>query len=245
MGGDDEDDRDDGRGIEREYSRRRKMSRGKFAGLCIVEGNFALQMARPDSIPGRYRLLAVALMAMLVVWAILTVRRGRTTVGADGVATRGAFRVRRWAWHDIYDLRVETNPGQRSSDVKSLTFLYDNDGRRAHLRQLDDWQLPDVWGEVADLHTAAARHRGMTWERRPGVEVRIRERAVYRKARERAAVGAILVFLAAIGYLVWAVSVDDGHRLLAFLLLPGAPLAAYALLVTFFRLRSSRTPAHA
>ncbi|MGW0837024.1 PH domain-containing protein [Streptomyces prunicolor] len=250
MGGDDEDERDeddhdDERGIEREYSRRRKMSRGRFVALCIVQGNFALQMARPDSIPGRYRLLAVALMALLGVWALLAVRRGRTTVGADGVSTRGAFRVRRWAWHDIYDLRVETDPRRRSTDVKSLTYLYENDGRRAHLPHLDDWQLPDVWAEVADLHTAAARHRGMTWERRPATEVRIRERAAHRKARERAAVGAMLVLFTAIGYLVWTVTVDDGHRLLAFFLLPGAPLTAYALLVTFFRLRSSRTPAHA
>ena len=238
MGGDDADERDDERGIEREYSRRRKMSRGRFVALCILQGNFALHMARPDSIPGRYRLLAVALMALLGVWAILTARRGRTTVGADGVSTRGAFRVRRWAWHDIYDLRVETNPGQRSADVKSLTYLYDNGGRRARLPHLDDWQLPDLWAEVADLHTASARHRGMTWERRPAVEVRIRERAAHRKAQERAITGALIVFFAAIGYVVWETTTDgDPHP---FLLLFCAPLAAYALLAPLFRRRYIR-----
>ncbi|MFJ9376006.1 PH domain-containing protein [Streptomyces sp. NPDC101455] len=242
MGGDDEDERDDGRGIEREYSRRRKISRGRFVALCIVEGNFALQMARPDNtIPARYKLLAVALMALLSVWAILTVRRGRTTVGTDGVSARGAFRVRRWAWHDIYDLRVETNPGQRSADIKLFTYLYENDGRRARLPHLDDWQLPDLWAEVAGLHTAAARHRGMIWERRPGVEVRIRERAEHRKAQLRAATGAMIVFVAAFVYLMWEIFTDaDPHP---FLLLLCVPLAAYALLAILFRRRCTR--AHA
>ncbi|WP_416962637.1 PH domain-containing protein [Streptomyces sp. Agncl-13] len=244
MGGDDEDDRDDERGIEREYSRRRKMSRGRFAGLCIVEANFALQMARPDSIPGRYRLLAVALMVMLGVWAFLAVRRGLTSVGADGIAVRGAFRVRKRDWHDIYDLRVERR-NTKNADARLLTWLYDNDGRRLPLTNVDDWQLPDVRAEVEELRTAAAQHRGMAWELRPEVEDRIGLRAVRRKAQERAAVGAMLVFFAAIGYLVWEVSADGGHRLFAFLLLLWAPLAAYALLVTLFRLRSSRSPAHA
>jgi hypothetical protein len=246
MGGDYEDYRDDVRGVEREYGRRRKMSRGRFVGLCVVEGNFVLQMARPDSIPGRYRLLAVALMALLCVWAVLTVRRGRTTVGVDGVATRGAFRVRRWAWHDIYDLRVETRPGQRGADAKSLTFLYDNDGRRALLPHLDDWQLPDLWAEVADLHTAAARHRGMTWEPRPAVEVRIRERAAYRKAQERGISGALIVFFAAVTYLLWETAVDNGpHPFLFLLLLIGAPLATYGLLTLLFRRRYTRALGHA
>ncbi|MFD4558545.1 PH domain-containing protein [Streptomyces sp. NPDC058469] len=243
MGGDGEDDRDDGRGVEREYSRQRKASRRRLVGLWIVQGNFVLQMARPDSVPARYRLLAVVLMAMLGVWAILAVRRGRTTVGADGVTTRGAFRVRRWAWHDIYDLRVEANPGQRSADPRSLTYLYDNDGRRARLPYVDDWQLPDLWAEVADLHTANARHRGMTWERRPAVEVRIRERAAQRKARLRAVPGTVIVFFAAFAYLLWEVFTDaDPHP---FLLLLCVPLTAYALLAAFFHWRSTRAPAHA
>ncbi|WP_405841441.1 PH domain-containing protein [Streptomyces sp. NBC_01518] len=243
MGGDDEDDRDDGRGFEREYRRRRKMARGRFVGLCVLQGNFVLQMARPDSLPARQKLVAVALMAMVYVWAILTVRRGRTIVGADGVTTRGAFRVRRWAWHDIYDLRVETNPGQRSADIKSFTYLYDNDGRRARLPHLDDWQFPDLWAEVADLHTAAARHRGMTWERRPAVEVRIRERAAYRKAQARAFTGTVIVFFAALAYLLWEVFTDaDPHP---FLLLLCVPLATYALLAVLFRWRCTRALAPA
>ncbi|MFI6546172.1 hypothetical protein ACIBO9_23280 [Streptomyces prunicolor] len=95
------------------------------------------------------------------------------------------------------------------------------------------------------MRTTTAQHRGMAWELRPEVEDLIGLRTVRRKARERAAVGALLVLFTAIGYLVWTVSAHDGHRLFAALLLLWAPLATYALLVTLFRLCSSRTPAHA
>lgn len=231
-------------GFEREYRRRRKASRGRIVALWIVMGNCVLQLSRPDGIPVPYKLLGLALIAVLSVWAFLALRRGLTSVGADGIAVRGAFRVRkRAAWHDIYDLRVEPR-NNKNADARLCTWLYDNDGRRLLLPNVDDWQLPDLRAEVEELRTAAAQHRGMAWELRPEVEDRIGLRAVRRKARERAGVGAMLVFFAAIVYLAWTVVVDDGHRLFAVLLLLWAPLAVYALLVTFFRLRASRTPAH-
>jgi hypothetical protein len=242
MGGD-IGDRGDGRGVEREYRRGRKASRGRIVALWIVMGNCVLQLSRPDGIPLPYKLLGLALIALLSVWGFLAVRRGLTSVGADGIAVRGAFRVRKRAWHDIYDLRVEPR-NNKNADAHLSTWLYDNDGRRLLLPNVDDWQLPDVRAEVEELRTSAAQHRGMAWELRPEVEDRIGLRAVHRKAREPAVTGALLVFFAAIGYVAWTVSVDDSHRLFAVLLLLWAPLTAYALLVTLFRLRSSRTPAH-
>lgn len=230
-------------GFEREYRRRRKASRGRIVALSIVMGNCALQMIRPDGIPLPYKLLESALLALLSVWAFLALRRGLTSVGADGITVRGAFRVRKRAWHDIYDLRVERR-NNKNVDARLATWLYGNDGRRLLLPNVDDWQLPDLRAEIDELRTAAAQHRGMAWELRPEVEDRIGLRAVRRKAQERAVVGALLVFFAAIGYLVWTVSVDDGHRLFAVLLLLWAPLAAYVLLVELFRLCPSRTPAH-
>ncbi|MCX5235376.1 hypothetical protein [Streptomyces prunicolor] len=231
-------------GVEREYRRRRKASRGRVVALWIVMGNCVLQTILHNGIPVPYRLLMPALIAVLSVWAFLAARRGLTSVGADGITVRGAFLVRRRAWHDIYDLRVE-RLNNKNADARLWTWLYGNDGRRLRLPNVDDWQLPDIRAEIDTLRTTAAQHRGMAWELRPEVEDLIGLRAVRRKARERAAVGALLVLFTAIGYLVWTVSVDDGHRLFAALLLLWAPLAAYALLVTFFRLRSSRTPAHA
>jgi uncharacterized membrane protein len=231
-------------GVEREYRRRRKASRGRVVALWVVMGNCVLQTSWHNGIPVPYRLLGLALIAVLSGWAFLAVRRGLTSVGADGIAVRGAFRVRRRAWHDIYDLRVERR-NTKNADARLWTWLYGNDGRRLLLPNVDDWQLPDVRAEIDALRTAAAQHRGMAWELRPEVEARIGLRAVRRKVQERAFVGAMLVFFAAIGYLAWTVSVDDGHRLFAALLLLWAPLAAYVLLLGLFRLCSSRAPAHA
>ncbi|MFJ5308324.1 PH domain-containing protein [Streptomyces sp. NPDC088350] len=228
--------------IEREYRRWRRMSRGRLAFTWIVGGNCVLQMTRPDSIPVRYKLLVLALVAALAVWGVLATLRGLTSVGADGVTVRGAFRVRRRAWHDIYDLRVEERPKQARADARWWTWLYDNDGRRLLLPNVDDWQLPDLRAEIDDLRTVAAAHRGMAWEPRPEVEARIRLRAGRRKAQERASTGAVLAFFAGLMYLLWEVIVGDEPH--PFLLLLCVPLVAYALLLPFLRRLASRAPAH-
>ncbi|SEE11747.1 PH domain-containing protein [Streptomyces sp. 3213] len=234
----------DGRGIEREYRRWRKASRGRIVFAWIISGNCVFQMARPDSIPVRYKVLVLALIAALALWGVLATLRGLTSVGADGVTVRGAFRVRRRAWHDIYDLRVEERPKQSRADVRWWTWLYDNDGRRVPLPNVDDWQLPDLRAEIDDLRTVAAAHRGMAWEPRPEVEARIRLRAGHRKAHERAVIGAVLAFFAGLMYLMWEVTTGGEPR--PFLLLLCAPLAVYALLLpSLRRLASRRAPAHA
>ncbi|MGX9890249.1 PH domain-containing protein [Streptomyces sp. NPDC002276] len=199
-------------------------------------------MTRPAGIPFRYKLLVLALMAALLVWAVLAALRGLTSVGADGVTVRGAFRVRRRAWHDIYDLRVEERPKRARTDFRWWTWLYDNDGRRLLLPNVDDWQLPDLWAEIDDLRTVAAAHRGMAWEPRPEVEAKIRLRAVHRKAQERAITWAVLAWFVGGIYLIW--EVDTGGEPHPFLLLLGAPLAVYALLLALLRLLASRAPAH-
>ncbi|MGW3104937.1 PH domain-containing protein [Streptomyces sp. NPDC001100] len=232
-----------GRGIEREYRRWRKASRGRVVFAWIIAGNGVLQMTRPDSIPFRYKVLMLALIAALAVWALLATLRGLTSVDADGVTVRGAFRVRRRAWHDIYDLRVEERSKQARADVRWWTWLYDNDGRRFLLPNVDDWQLPDLRAEIDDLRTVAAAHRGMTWESRPEVEARIRLRAGHRKAQERAITWAVLACFAGGMYLIW--EVGTGGEPHPFLLLLCAPLAVYALLLAFLRrLASRRAPAH-
>ncbi|MDV9175173.1 PH domain-containing protein [Streptomyces sp. W16] len=210
--------------------------------MAVVIGNCLLQLTRPDHIPVRYKLLAPAVIAALLVWAGLAARRGLTSVGADGVTVRGAFRVRRRAWHDIYDLRAEERPKQGRADNRWLTWLYDNDGRRFLLPNVDDWQLPDLRAEIDELRALAAAHHGKVWEPRPEVEARIRVRAGHRKAQERAIIWALLAFFAGGICLVWEVTTDGEPH--PFLLLLCAPLAAYALLLPFFRRLASRAPAH-
>ncbi|MEV0911622.1 PH domain-containing protein [Streptomyces hokutonensis] len=232
----------DGRGIEREYRRWTKASRARVLAMWVVIGNCLLQLTRPDHIPVRYKLLGLAVIASLLVWAGLAMRRGLTSVGADGVTVRGAFRVRSRAWHDIYDLRVEERPKQSRADGRCWTWLYDNDGRRLLLPNVDDWQLPDPRAEIDELRALAATHCGKVWETRPEVEARIRLRAGRRKAQERAITWALLAFFAGGIYLVWEVNTDGEPH--PFLLLLCAPLAVYALLLPFFRRLASRAPAH-
>jgi hypothetical protein len=232
----------DGREVEREYRRWRKASRARILLMWVVMGNCLLQLARPDHIPVRYKLLGLAVIASLLVWSVLATRRGFTSVDADGVTVRGAFLVRRRAWHDIYDLRVEHRPKQAGTDVRWWTWLYDNDGRRLLLPNVDDWQLPDFRAEIDELRALAAAHRDKVWEPRPEVEARIRLRAGHRRAQERAIIGTLVVFFAGLTYLVWEVAVGDETH--PFLLLLCVPLAVYALLVPFFRRLASRAPAH-
>nr|WSY53713.1 hypothetical protein OG999_28805 [Streptomyces sp. NBC_00886] len=144
----------------------------------------------------------LALVALFGVWALLVVRRGFTSVGVDGITTPRRFPRPRTGLERIYDLHVEGRPNQRGAEARSLTHLYDNDGRRLILPNVDDWQLPNVRAEIDALRTAAARHRGTAWEPRPEVEARIRLRAGHRKAQERAITWALIVFFAALAYLL-------------------------------------------
>ncbi|MFJ9634138.1 PH domain-containing protein [Streptomyces sp. NPDC101175] len=241
MHGDGDGDR---RGIVREYRRRRKASRARTVFFAIVMGNCVLQLTRHDTVPYRYKLPVLALIAAVWVWGVLATLRALTSVDADGVTVRGAFRARRRAWHDIYDLRVEPRQKQARADARWWTWLYDNDGRRFLLPNVDDWQLPDLRAEIDDLRSVAAEHRGMPWEPRPAVEARIRERAARHRAWVRATSGSLYVFLAAFLYLLWRIVVGGEPH--PFLLLVCVPLASFVLFAALFHWLGERIPgAHA
>lgn len=224
------------RGIEREYGRPRGSGKGRIAFMVVIGVNFAFQMTRDSKTIGVVsRVVMTTLVLGVVVWRLLFIWRGRTFVAADGITARGAVRVRRTSWHDIYDIRVEPSRSQRSGDSQWFTYLYDNEGRRILLPNVDDWQLPDFGAEIDGLRDVAARHRGMTWERRPEVEALIRRRAGHRKAWVRAYIGALLVLLAMFLLLLWQVATTGVAR--PFLLLVCVPLAAFALLAALLNWR--------
>ncbi|QQM41811.1 hypothetical protein [Streptomyces liliifuscus] len=148
---------------------------------------------------------------------------------------RGRRKPPRGRLLDIYDIRVEPTPrGGGLSARRHVTVLYGNDGRRPGLPHLDDRQLDDPHAEVADLLTAAARHRGMPWDRRPEVEARIRRRAGHRKAWEHAWTGAIVVLLCMLALLV-ALVVANGEAPVVLLLvcIPAASFVALAALLNW------------
>ncbi|MGX1914024.1 PH domain-containing protein [Streptomyces phaeochromogenes] len=226
-----------GLGIEREYRRRKKPPRRWLLVMAFALGNFVLQTGRHfDALPTWLLACMQVLVLTSVVWVTLFMSRGRTRVGPDGIAARGAVFERKRSWHDIYGIRVEPTPrGGGPSARRHVTLLYGNDGRRLGLPHLDDWQLDDPHAEVADLLTAAARHRGMTWERRPEVEARIRRRAGHRKAWERAWIGAIIVLVCMTAVLV-ALIVVNGEAPVV-LLLVCVPLASFVVLAALLNWR--------
>ncbi|MET7478558.1 hypothetical protein ABZT17_29920 [Streptomyces sp. NPDC005648] len=69
----------------------------------------------------------------------------------------------------------------RTPVLTCTTHLYDFEGRRFLLPQLDDRRLDDPYAEVSELCLAAAPRRSLSWERQPNVEDLILHRTARRK----------------------------------------------------------------
>lgn len=235
-------DVDGGRGIEREYRKRRKVPRGwlvSLGGLMVMNLSY---LTRPMAGPDWLKLVLLAALLAIGARGILFLRRGRTLVDVHGITVRGALVERRRSWHDVYDIRVQPVPKAPAYARKWLVHLYDTDGHRFLLPHVDDWQLDDPAAEVDELRAVAARHRGMAWEPRPAIEARILRWAAHRKAWERAFISTLTVFICTLVlWVVLVVTTDDPPTLL---LLLWIPLASFALLAAFLHWRASRAPAH-
>ncbi|MFD5542344.1 PH domain-containing protein [Streptomyces sp. NPDC127079] len=176
-------------GVEREYRRRRKppLAYLVLPGLLVM--NALIQTSRVSGDgggdgSGRWGPPVFGVLLVLAVTRVaLEQFRAHTRVTAAGITAQGPVRARTWAWSEIYDIRVEQAPrGSGRAAPQWLTYLYDFQGRRFLLWQLNEWQLDDPYAEVAELCLAAAPLRSFTWERRPDVEERIRRGAVRRRA---------------------------------------------------------------
>ena len=243
MGGDVGGGDGDGDGIEREYRKRRKVPRGVFVYFGCTTLYCLLQFNRSSSVPGwaKAALLAVVVTA-LARWMVY-MHRGHTLVDARGVVVRGAVIERRWAWHDIYDIRTQPVPKAPSNGRKWLVHLYDTDGRRFLLPHVDDWQLDDPPAEVDELRAVAARHQDTAWEPRPATEARILRRTAHRKAWERSVIGVLVVLVCtSLLSVVLVITTDDPPILL---LLLWIPLASFAPIAALLHWRCARTVANA
>jgi hypothetical protein len=175
----DNEDFSDGRGIEREYGRRRALSISwwQIAFTVVIGGNLVLQgTTNPYASRLWYAIVLVVIVLARVVLAVLYRQRARTIVGTQGITARDAVRTETRTWGDVYDIRAELNQNGRTEKAQWTTYVYDNEGRRMRLPYFDDWQLPDFHAELADLRAVSALHRGMAWELRPEMEDRIRRR---------------------------------------------------------------------
>ncbi len=176
----------------------------------------------------------LALWVLVLARTVLYSWRGRTLVGVRGITVRRAVTERSLTWRDVYDIRTEPVPRAKPPARTCLTYMYDTGGRRFVLPHLDDWQLTDPPAEVAALREAAARHRGMAFERRPETEALIRRASGHRKAWERAVTGGLVAFGG--GFLLWVAllfTTDHPPTLLVFLWIPLGTFAALAALLNW------------
>jgi hypothetical protein len=220
---------DSGDGIERVYRRRRKLP-WQYLGLVgLVFLNALFQAGRTWDDPHAPR-WQTSLFGLFMLVALVRVGleqlRAHTRVTAEGITAQGALRSRTWAWHEVYDIRVEPTPrGSGRMAPRWLTYLYDLQGRRFLLRHIDDWQLDDPHTEVSDLCLAAAPSRSLSWERRPQVEERILRRAARRKAWTWAGYGALITFLAMFVLVVGLIVTGRPDHMFALFL--GVPLVSF------------------
>jgi hypothetical protein len=106
--------------------------------------------------------VTVAAAAVLLLsngWMALALLRSRTVVRSDGITSYAALRSRRWAWHDIRDLRVEDAP--QGSSFRFIACLYDSAGRRTILPFVNDRCVPNLHAEVEFLRGVLATGRGV------------------------------------------------------------------------------------
>ncbi|MGW2701201.1 PH domain-containing protein [Streptomyces sp. NPDC001340] len=222
-------------GIEREYRKRRKPPLFMTLGIGLVGLDGVYHTMQSGDLPRWVPVSLAALYLVLIARLALYMRRARTLVGARGVTARRALTERSRAWHDIYDIRAERIPNSNAYADKWITYLYDTDGRRFVLPHMDGRQLDDPPTEVARLREAAARHRGMGWDRRPEVEARIRRRAGHRKAWERAFTGGVIALVC--GFLLWVVLLFTKDHPPTFLPFLWLPLGTFALLAALLHWR--------
>ncbi|GAA2480928.1 PH domain-containing protein [Streptomyces longisporus] len=232
-------------GIERVYRRRRWPAGPYFILVGVLCLNALIQVGHTVDRPygaGWSAWVFLALVASTVLRVALEQFRAHTRVTAAGITAQGPLRSRTWAWHEVYDIRVEHAPrGSGRTPPQWLTYLYDLEGRRFLLRHLDDWQLADPYAEVSDLCLAAAPYRSLTWERQPHVEERILRRAARRKAWTWAVYGALITFFVMLVLDIGLIA--TGHPENEFLLFVCVPLACFGILgAVLDRYWTSRPP---
>ncbi|KUO12075.1 PH domain-containing protein [Streptomyces sp. DSM 15324] len=208
-----------GEGIEREYRRVRTVP-VVYVGLvaaALVVGVGLLRLTTPGTRP--LDLLTPAIWVAVGTRVALEHWRARTSVTVEGVTARGPLRTRTRAWSEIYGIRVEG--GRRGGSSRWPAYLYDTDGHRIRLFQVDELQLADPIGEMADLSATAVRLGLMSSATRPELEVLIARRARRRTAFQRAVVGCLIVAVAAFVVFTWLLLTDrPTHTVLLLLGLP-------------------------
>ncbi|MEV7322527.1 PH domain-containing protein [Streptomyces sp. NPDC093970] len=171
-------------GVERVYRRRRRLPRRYFLVLAAIVGGSYLRIYTDDTGLRVWGSLLFGLLFLIILVMVpLNQYRAHTRITAQGVTAQWALRARTWAWREVYGIRVERVPGGTSGVTYPdwVVYLYDFDGRRFPLPQLNNWQLDDPYAEITDICLTAVPYRGFDWELRPAVEEQIVRRIARRK----------------------------------------------------------------
>ena len=219
----------DDAGPARVYRRQRRRPPQAALLPLIFLANAALQTIHTrHALPVWWTPVELAAFVAVGVWGVLAEWRAHTVVTARGITRQGPLRARTWAWSAVYDIRIE-NTGNQPLDVHPRwpAYLYDSEGRRFLLPQINEWQLADPYAEVGALREAAWRY-GMPYGQRAETEARILRQAGRRRGWQWAGVAAVVVF----GLMMLVALAEDvaGRPANLFLLLLVIPLAAFGLL---------------
>lgn len=171
-----------------------------FASIGLV----LLKVGLDTSMPGWGIALLGVLLAAFGAGALYVRTRCFATVDRKGIILRRTFRVRRFAWDDIHDIRtVNVALRERGIAPGIFAYVYRTDGRRVLLPFLDDNEMTDVEQEVEGLRFLLAEYRRADWAPDPRAEPRIaRQAARGEKVEQRAlVVGFVLLGLALIIFL--------------------------------------------
>lgn len=174
----------DGDVVAREY-RRGRWAVGRtlfFGGTLLVAALNVLHNVTPGWAAG----VTLTYMGAVMTWVVTREVRGRTVVGEDGIAVRGAVRVRRWAWRDIHSIEVEELRDVRSAHhARIFLMIYDATGRRVRLPHVNDLWV-DVYAEAAVIRAAWRAHRGTDALPTPDAQAARSRRATQRAVFEDA-----------------------------------------------------------
>ncbi|MFJ7271127.1 PH domain-containing protein [Streptomyces sp. NPDC099050] len=172
--------------------------------LFVSCGLLVLKVGVESSMPGWGTALLGALLAAFCAGLLYAGTRAFTTVDRRGIILRRMFRVRRFAWDDIHDIRtVNAPPGDRGMAPGTSVYLYRTDGRRMILPFLDDNEMTGVEQEVEGLRSLLTERRRADWAPDPRAEPRIaRQAARWEHMHQKAVVvGLVLVVVAVIVFL--------------------------------------------
>lgn len=164
-----------GTSLPREYRTGSGRMVGVVIGTVIALPSGLYPLWTDDSIPTTAKALVTLLLLAFFTWLIAAAARAATVVDRGGIRVRGFLRVRRLAWADVQDIRVEVNPGAAFQDAAAerVSYAYGFTGRRVQLMYVDDAHV-SLDDEIAFLRRTWQELRGTGRAPAVGFEARIK-----------------------------------------------------------------------